>query len=55
MTGLVMDLTRLEQFYILIYFKVDLFLIIYDLTYIIFFVNFCNQLLQSTIWINLLN
>ena len=39
----IINLTQLRQFYIIIYFKVDLFLIIYYLTYLIFLINFCNQ------------
>ncbi len=44
MTNHVMDLTRLGQFYIISYPKIDFFLIIYYLIYKIFLVNICNQL-----------
>ncbi len=40
-----MDLTRLKQFHIKTYSKVDLSLITHHLVYLIFLVNFYNQLL----------
>ena len=47
------DLIKLEQFYIITYFKVYLFFIIYYQTYLIFLVNLYNQLFESTFSINL--
>ena len=48
-----MNLTQLEQFYIINYFEVDFYLIIYHLTYLTFLVNFYNQSSKSIFLINL--
>ena len=52
-----MDLILSEQFYIITYLEVDLLLIIYHLTYLIFLVNLLNQFfdqpMQLTFLINL--
>ena len=42
MTSHIIDLTSVEQFYIIIYSKIDISLIIYYLIYLIFLVNFYN-------------
>ncbi len=47
-TSHVIDLTQLEQFYILTYLKVDLPLIIRHLTYLTFLINLCNHPFKST-------
>ncbi len=41
-TSHIMSLTQSRRFGIIIYFKIDLFLIIYHLTYLIFLVNLLN-------------
>ena len=48
MTNYVMNLTWLEQFYIITYSKVSLLLIIRYLIYLTFLINFLNQLFKST-------
>ena len=48
------NLTSLAQFYIITYPKVDLLLIIYHLTYLIFLFNFLKKLIESTNAINIL-
>ena len=53
MTSHVIDLTKLRQFHIITYSKVDLLSIICHLTYLTFLVNFSNQLLELTYKINL--
>ena len=42
------DLTKLGQFYIIVYLKIDFSLIIYHLTSLTFLVNFYDQLFEST-------
>ncbi len=46
---------QLGQFYIITHSKVDFLLIIHYLTYLIFLVNFYNQLFESTFWMDFLN
>ena len=55
MTSYIIHLTQSRQFHIIIYLKVDFFLIICHLIYLTFLVNFYNQLLKSTFEINFLN
>ena len=54
-TSYVIDLTQLKQFYIITYLKVNLFLIVYHLTYLTFLVNLCNQSFELIFSINLFN
>ena len=53
MTCHIINLTQLEQFDIINYSKINFFLIICYLTYLIFLVNFYNQPFKSTFLINL--
>ncbi len=53
MTSHIIDLTQSRQFYIITYLKIDLFLIIRHLTYLIFLVNLHNHPFESTFLINL--
>ena len=53
MTSHVIDLIKLGQFYIITHSKIDLLLIICHLTYLIFLVNFPNQIFESSYAINL--
>ena len=43
MTSHIIDLTQLKEFYSITYPKIDLFLIIYYLSYLTFLINLLNQ------------
>ncbi len=49
------DLTQLGQFHIIIYTKINPFLIMCYLTYLTFWINLHNKLFESTFVINLFN